>query len=62
MLTEVSPTNYVVKIGNRVVSTPQPSYSLAEATLLTMVLTESERAQARIVPVDGSTGKDILFG
>lgn len=59
MITEVSPTRYVVKINGRIVGLPQPTRPLAEAFILSLPV--EQRTIAEIVPVSVD-GKELLLG
>jgi len=59
MLTEVSPTQFVVKVNGSIVRGPLPSRHLAEAAL--MSLPSDQQTIAEIVPTT-MDGKQVLFG
>jgi hypothetical protein len=59
MLTEVSPTFFMVRVQGRTVASNLPSRQLAEATLFN--LPPDQRAIAEIIPVTAD-GKAVLFG
>jgi hypothetical protein len=59
MLTEVAPTRYIVKVNGVAVCTPQPTYQLAEAQILS--LPEASRQYAQVIPVTVDN-KELLLG
>lgn len=59
MLTEVETTQYAIRVNGQVVGTYQ-TRMMAEAALLLMPA--SARPLAEVVPVQGGTGKQVLFG
>ena len=59
MITEVSPTQFVVKVNGQVVRGPLPSRHLAEAALFS--LPQDQQSLAEIVPTT-TDGKQVLFG
>lgn len=59
MLTEVQQTQFVVVVNGVHVCVPQPTYTLAEAVILSLPL--EQRQFASILPVT-TGGQQILFG
>lgn len=59
MLTEVSPTYWMVKVNGKVVASNLPTKMVAESTVLQ--LPPDQRPLAEIVPVTAD-GKTVLFG